>query len=161
MIFFDKNGVSFEVIKYKPELHPLLVEMYALFTPKAKFQGLPPIEADKAGKWIQLLIDKGENFLALRRAHAIGHSVLIPDYDRRDGDFQIFVDQASREVGVGSALAREAIASARRLGLKKMFLTVEAYNYRAIWLYRKFEFQFCDGSPCDSERVMALNLREK
>jgi len=49
-----------------------------------------------------------------------------------------------RGVGLGRQLMLEAIAWARRAGIKKLTLQVFATNKRAIRLYRKFGFQY-DG----------------
>jgi ribosomal protein S18 acetylase RimI-like enzyme len=49
-----------------------------------------------------------------------------------------------------------AIQQAKALGLRSVWLTVESDNFKAIKLYKKMGFQFCDAGL--SERKMALRI---
>jgi RimJ/RimL family protein N-acetyltransferase len=57
---------------------------------------------------------------------------------------------------LGTELTAVAVQKARELGLKRLWLTVEAFNFRAIRVYRKVGFQFCDEG--ERERTMVLGL---
>jgi len=158
MITFDKNGSSFEVKEYTSKDYPHLLEMYDIFLPKAKFQGMPPYNRETCCNWIQHLTDTGQNFLACREDRVIGHVVVLPDFDKLDAEYLIFVVQSERGKGVGSELTRQAIGWARLHGIRVIWLTVDTYNFRAIRLYKKFGFDFSE--PCDHapERLMILRL---
>jgi RimJ/RimL family protein N-acetyltransferase len=85
----------------------------------------------------------------------VGHSALICDLDKNDGEYIIFV-AAFRNRGLGSELTAMAVQKARHMGLKTLGLTVESYNFRAIRVYRKVGFKFREED--ELERTMTLCL---
>lgn len=158
MTFADKKGRPFDVKGYEPEDHSHLSEMYDQFSPKAKVQGLPPAQREACEKWISKIIARGENFIAIREGEVIGHSVLFLDLSKKDGEYMIFVNQGNRGVGVGNALTAQALEKAKELGIQILWLTVDAHNFKAIKLYRKFHFQFREKDVGASGRRMMLKL---
>ena len=154
--FTDKMGCQFEVQCSGVEQLPELTNMYDEFSPKAVSQGLPPIGEEHRHKWVVRLIETGENFIAWQEGKVVGHCALILDQKREDGEYIIFVDQPYRNRGMGTELTAVAVQKARELGLKRLWLTVEAFNFRAIRVYRKVGFQFCDEG--ERERTMVLGL---
>ncbi len=154
----DKKGCFFEVRSYSPEDYSHLEEMYDGFFPKAKFQGMPPFEKRACRKWIKGLLEAGENFLAWQEDGVVGHAVLLPEFRKGDAEYLIFVSQSSRGGGVGSELTRMAIERAKGLDLNTIWLTVDAYNFRATRLYKRFGFQFSEAYKSESERMMVLQL---
>jgi RimJ/RimL family protein N-acetyltransferase len=157
MTWGNKRSSPFEVRPYGPEDYAYLVEMYDSFSPKAKFQGMPPREESARHEWVKHLIDTGDSFLAWQEGTVIGHVVLLPDFNKGDAEYLIFVSQQSRGRGVGTELTRTAITRAEDLGLKIIWLTVDAYNFRATRLYKKFGFQFSDAYRSASERMMSYH----
>ncbi len=158
MTLIDKKGRAFEVKAYAREDYACLERMYDRFTPKAKFQGMPPFSKEVRQPWLRQLIENGHNFLAWSGEEVIGHVVILPDFDKRDAEYLIFVSQHHRGLGVGMALTMAAIERARALDLKIVWLTVDAYNFRAIRLYRKAGFRSCEGYEATTERMMMLDL---
>lgn len=156
MRFVDKEGVPFDVRTGCDDDVPGLCAMYDGFSPKGKFQGVPPVEQKACREWIGNLVDRGRSFLALRGDRIIGHLVIIPDLDRREGEYLIFVDQKERNRGVGTRLTEAALEHARGLGLRGLWLTVGTYNFPAIALYRKFGFRFFGLDRFERERTMRL-----
>ena len=158
MRFVDKEGKPFDVRLGCSEDLAGLCTMYDAFAPKGRFQGVPPVEPDACREWIGNLVLRGDGFLALRGDRVIGHLVIIPDFDRREGEYLIFVDQKERNRGVGTRLTEAALQHARSLGLRGLWLTVGTYNFPAIALYRKFGFRFSDEDRFESERTMRLTI---
>ncbi len=154
--FVDKQGDRFHLGPYACEDREALTEMYDCFTPKAITQGLPPTNAQARHEWIAYLIDAGENFLAWLGGRVVGHSCLIPESGRRQGEYVIFVDQPYRNRGLGTALTRLAIQRAEEMKMEAVWLTVEALNFKAVKLYKKIGFVFCDSG--ERERTMILRL---
>jgi RimJ/RimL family protein N-acetyltransferase len=152
--FLDKKGEPFEVRAFGPGDRSGLEAMYEAFEPKARFQGVPPSEKEACRRWIDGLVTGGENFLAWRGGRVIGHGVLLPDHEKGDAEYLIFVDRFHRGVGVGTAITGLAIERAAELGIRIVWLTVEAYNFRATRLYRKCGFAFCGTSGSSCERTM-------
>jgi RimJ/RimL family protein N-acetyltransferase len=157
----EKGKHPIEVKGYRPEDRFHLEEMYDAFFPKAKYQGMPPREKNTRHKWIKGLIDGGESLLAWREGRVIGHVVLLPDFNKGDAEYLIFVDQHNRGRGVGTELTRAALRRAEALGLKNLWLTVDAYNFRATRLYKKFGFEFSDSYRSASERMMSYSCESK
>jgi len=152
----DKMGCPFEVRRCGIEALPELTRMYDEFSPKAVSQGLPPALDEPRRKWVRRLIETGENFVAWKEDKAVGHCALLLDQMRVDGEYIIFVAQPYRNRGMGTELTAVAVERARELGLKRLWLIVETFNFRAIRLYRKVGFQFCDEG--ERERTMVLGL---
>ncbi len=161
MTLIDKKGGAFEVKAYAREDYASLESMYDRFTPKAKFQGMPPFSKEVRQPWLRQLIENGHNFLAWSGDEVIGHVVILPDFDLRDAEYLIFVGQHHRGLGVGKALTMAAIERARTLELKNVWLTVDAYNFRAIRLYRRVGFRSCEGYEATTERMMMLDLEQQ
>jgi ribosomal protein S18 acetylase RimI-like enzyme len=157
MTFFDKKGSPFEVNAYRTEDHSFLENMYDSFSPKAKFQGMPPLKKETRQGWIEKVLDSGENFLAWRDNRVIGHVVVIPDMRVGDGEFLIFVHQNDRNRGVGTQLTLTVLEHAKNLGLTKIWLMVGTYNFTAIRLYKKCGFEFYEN-PGGPERPMIVRF---
>jgi RimJ/RimL family protein N-acetyltransferase len=157
----DKIGRAFKVTPYTPGDYAHLERMYDRFTPKAKFQGMPPFSKEAREPWLRQLIEKGHNFLAWSCEAVIGHVVILPDFDQGDAEYLIFVGQSHRGLGVGKALTLAALDKARALDLRNVWLTVDAYNFRAIRLYRKVGFKSCEGYDAATERMMVLDLSKE
>jgi ribosomal protein S18 acetylase RimI-like enzyme len=153
---FDKLGRSFEIARAQSDDHPALVRMYDLFEPKAVTQGLPPANEKSRFIWVNGLLKDGVNFLAWKECNVVGHSSLIPDHSGESGEYLIFVNHEFRNQGLGTQLTRYALSEALLNGMSTIWLTVEALNFRAIKLYKKIGFTFCDSG--ERERTMILHL---
>ncbi|QTA83629.1 GNAT domain-containing protein [Desulfonema limicola] len=158
MIHYDKNGSPFEIRAYVYKDYLYLEAMYEAFKPKAMFQGMPPKDKDVAARWIKKLVQNGENILAWQKDKVAGHVVILPDYEKKDAEYLIFVSQSARGTGIGKELTLAAIKKAAELGMQVIWLTVDAYNFRATKLYRKIGFEFCEGYSSSSERMMIMKL---
>ena len=154
----DKHGKLFEVKKYRVEDYAALEAMYVTFYPKGKFQGMPPLQDEASRKWIGKLLENGENYLAWQDGITVGHVVVLPDFDKSDAEYLIFVRHPNRGRGIGSELTRVVLQHAKNLGLVMLWLVVGNTNFPAIGLYRKFGFRFCEADLSETERKMTLNL---
>jgi len=154
--FIDKRGDTFQVAGGSMEDYAAVAAMYDAFVPMAVTQGLPPIEEPVRHAWISRLLKTGENMLARHHGKVVGHASVIPSPERGDAEYLIFVDRDFRNRGVGTQLTVCTIERARSMGLESIWLTVEALNFRAIKLYRRMGFVFCDVG--ERERTMMLRL---
>lgn len=152
----DKAGAVFQIGRCATGDLSCLMAMYHRFSPKPASQGLPPPDLDTCGKWINELIQIGENLLAWHEQEVIGHAALIPDVNRGSGEYVIFVHQDYRNRGIGTALTQAILDEARNLGFQSVWLTVAVTNSIAIRLYAKLGFQYCDMDEC--ERTMRIVL---
>ncbi len=152
----DKVGCEFEVGKCDLESSSQIKAMYDGFARLAISQGLPPAQKEIRDRWIEKLLEFGRNFLAWSDGNAVGHAAVIPDFDRGDGEYVIFVTESFRNRGLGTSLTEIAIEDSRLIGLKRLWLTVEAFNFRAIRLYRNAGFIAVDHG--EKEITMILRL---
>ncbi|MGO9611740.1 MAG: GNAT family N-acetyltransferase [Dissulfurispiraceae bacterium] len=152
----DKAGQHFAIGIYDTADLASLLDMYAAFSPKPASQGLPPKDIEMCYSWVRGLVRIGTNFLAWKGERVIGHAALIPDARGKSGEFVIFVDEASRNLGVGSELTRLAVEKARQMGFESIWLTVESSNFMAMRLYRKIGFEFSDMDFY--ERTMTIKI---
>ena len=154
----DHEETPCRVKIYRPEHYESLVKMYDAFRPKGMFQGMPPRNRATRIQWIDNLVANGENALAWLEDSVIGHVAIIPDFTKVDAEYLIFVNQENRGRGVGKKLTSKIIERARQLALARIWLTVDAYNFRGIRLYKRFGFQFSQEHCSASERTMVLTL---
>jgi RimJ/RimL family protein N-acetyltransferase len=154
--YLDKLGGKYEMGPAEVKDHASLIEMYDNFVPKAVTQGLPPANSKARLRWIQSLLQEGQNFLAKQEGKVVGHCSLVLGESLKDGEYLIFVSNPFRNRGLGTGLTEMAVARGREMGLDCIWLTVEALNFRAIKLYKKIGFVFCDAG--ERERTMILRL---
>jgi len=152
----DKLGSPFDAGYANIRQLDELTMMYDAFFPKSVSQGLPPSDEGARRQWVHKLLTSGENFLSWSEGKVVGHCALVTDLERGDAEYIIFVDQPYRNRGIGTELTRLALARAKELGLTTLWLTVEAFNFRAVRLYRRAGFQFVDEG--ERERTMVLHL---
>ncbi|MFH1115660.1 MAG: GNAT family N-acetyltransferase [Pseudomonadota bacterium] len=153
---FDKDGRPFEVEERSIDCLSQLMHMYGNFFPRAISQGLPPSNDVDLKGWVCKLLDSGWNFVCRQDGMVVGHAAVLPDLKKADGEYVVFVLQAYRNKGLGTVLTEAAMRKAEIEGLEIMWLTVEAFNFRAIKVYKKVGFEFCD--ECERERTMVLRL---
>lgn len=152
----DKHGEPFEVCECGPDSAHQIKALYEAFGRYAISQGLPPAQKALRERWVDRLVEFGRNFLAWRTGRAVGHSAVIPDYDRMDGEYIIFVCEGFRNRGLGAGLTQMSIETARSMGLMRLWLTVESFNFRAIRLYRNSGFVSVGRG--ETELTMILRL---
>jgi len=159
VICIDKNRKPFEVRVFEQKDLSLLEGMYDIFSPKGRFQGLPPLDKTDCDRWIETLIREGKNYLAWREGGVIGHVVVLPNLENADAECLIFVDQFNRGLGIGTALIRAAIKQAEEIRIKLLWLIIDAHNIRAMRLYKKCGFNFLEEHQWASERKMSYRCK--
>jgi hypothetical protein len=95
----DKAGCEFEVGRCDLESSSDIKKMYDGFARLAISQGLPPAEKQIRARWVDKLLEFGRNFLVWADGNAVGHAAIIPDFDRSDGEYVIFVSEPFRNRG--------------------------------------------------------------
>lgn len=93
--------------------------------------------------------------LALDDGEVIGYAAVEPlhGWSSHVGEVRVIVDPGHRGMGIGRALARQAVADALRLGLSKMVVEVTADQDATVAMFRSLGF--------DPEALLADHVRDK
>lgn len=146
------------VIPYEERYFPSLVHMYDTYNPLGSVQGLPPLDRDKRHQWVEDMICRGTNLLALHENSVIGQASLF-SMPVNWAEYFIFIHQDFQRQGIGTAITSYVIDWARQEDLSTIWLTVERKNHVAIALCRKAGFKRIGSSG--SELEMVLTLRQE
>jgi RimJ/RimL family protein N-acetyltransferase len=156
MTIRSEKGHLIMVIPYEEMYFSSLIRMYDNYYPLGSVQGLPPLDTDKRHQWVEDMICRGTNLLALHEDSVIGQASLF-SMPVNWAEYFIFIHQDFQRQGIGSAITFYVIDWARQEDLSTIWLTVERKNYVAIALCRKVGFKRIGSS--DFEWQMVLTLR--
>lgn len=158
MTIRSEKGHLITVIPYEEMYFPSLIRMYDNYYPLGSVQGLPPPDTDKRHQWVEDMICRGTNLLALHEDSVIGQASLF-SMPVNWAEYFIFIHQDFQRQGIGSAITFYVIDWARQEDLSTIWLTVERKNFLAIALCRKAGFKRIGSSGFEWE--MVLTLREE
>ncbi len=133
-----------------------LLDMYRVFEPEDRAQGIPPARESGIKDWLDVLLaDECYNVVAIHDGHPIGHSVLVPD-DEGAYELAIFVLQAYQGAQIGTQLLETLLGLGQSDGVETVWLTVERWNEPAIRLYRKVGFETIEAESFEVEMSIRL-----
>jgi GNAT superfamily N-acetyltransferase len=155
----DKQGYAFLVRPVLPGETGKLLRFYEDFEPKREAHGLPPLHPVRIHSWVNSTLAKGFHLLALRDGELIGHAFVVPTEEPGIGEYAIFLRADSRSVGVGTAMNRVAVETAREAGWKGLWLTVEPRNRAAVRSYENAGFRFVRDAVLAKEVEMRVALQ--
>jgi RimJ/RimL family protein N-acetyltransferase len=153
----DKLGEPFLLRPYGPDDRAALEAMYDDFEPKRVAQGLPPGDPDRRARWIESVLEDGVHVVVEIDGEVVGHGMLLPFGDR-EAELANFLHQATRDRGIGTTLNAALLDLAREQGLRRVWLSVEPFNRRAIRSYEKVGFARKPMSPWSPEVEMEVYL---
>lgn len=133
-----------------------LREMYRDFVPAECCQGLPPRSSRVREEWLTRLLGDRLNVVAVVEQAVVGHAAILDMGQGQRCEYLVFIHQDHQNRGIGTALTREVKRLATELGYRRVWLSVEARNDRAIHVYRKTGF--CFVGQMDSELEMEAPL---
>jgi L-amino acid N-acyltransferase YncA len=157
-ICHDKAGRPFQVRPFTAADRPALNRFYDEFEPKRAAQGLPPQGEERIARWLDGVLPHGVHLLAEREAELLGHAFMVPTTEPGMAEYAIFLRQAARGGGVGTALNRVSVDAARTAGFQRLWLSVEPHNRAAIRSYEKVGFRFRSAAVLSPEAEMELAL---
>lgn len=137
---------------------PQLMNMYLHEVPRNSFDGLPPIRDDRCRAWVQGMVERGVNLVALSiGTGVVGHAALFP-ISEKVSEMLLVVDPKYQNLGVGTQLTRCIIQLANELCLEKIWLYGEMKDQNAKHVYKKCGFEYL--SPHYIEEVeMVFDLK--
>lgn len=154
--FEDREGREITVRDYDDDFEAV-VEMYVVFEPSDRAQGIPPAGEKNIRTWLEnILIEEAVNVIAWHDNRVVGHAVLVPD-PQGAYELAIFVLNAYQGAGIGTRLMEALLGCGQDEGIEFIWLTVERWNKAAIHLYHKMGFE--ESDPEGFELEMAARLQ--
>ncbi len=134
-----------------------LVEMYQMFNPEDRAQGIPPAKEPQIRTWLGQLLDSDSvNVVAWHDGEPIGHAILVPDGENAS-ELAIFVLREYQGAGIGTELIKRLLGAGRAEGIDHVWLTVERWNEPAVVLYRKVGFVSTGNESFELEMAATLS----
>ena len=153
----DKAGQRFTMRDYLAADRWALEAMYADFEPKRVAQGLPPSDPGQRTRWLDSVLGAGHHLVVEMGGRVVGHGMLLP-CPEHEAELANFLHQDTRDRGIGTALNRALLELGRELGLRRVWLSVEPSNRRAIRSYENVGFRRRPASPWAPELEMEVVL---
>ena len=135
-----------------------VVAAYVAFPTDQREMGIPPLGGRKAvAEWVEGLVDRGRNVVAVAGDEVVGHAVLVPA-DGPAPELAVFVAPAYQNRGVGTALCEALVDAGVAAGHERLVLSVTDANRWAQRVYEKLGFEVESNPPEKLWREMALEL---
>jgi RimJ/RimL family protein N-acetyltransferase len=154
----SEKGHLIAIIPYEERYFTSLIHMYDTYNPLGSVQGLPPLDRDKRHQWVEDMICRGTNMLALYKDTVIGQASLF-SMAANWAEYFIFIHQDFQRQGIGTVITHYVIDWARNEDFSTLWVTLERNNFVAIALCRSAGFKRIGSSG--SEWEMALTLRQE
>lgn len=154
--FEDEEGREIEIKVYDEEDFEALVEMYDTFDPSDRAQGIPPAREKRVRSWLDVILNEGQDVIAVDGERAVGHATLVPDGNDAV-ELAIFVHQDYQGAGIGSRLIRTLLGYGAQKDIEKVWLTVERWNHPAVNLYESVGFESSSVESFELEMTLRLN----
>ena len=151
----SKKGNSITIIPYEEHYYTLLQHMYDTYSPLGSVQGLPPIDKTKRHQWVQDMISRGTNLLALYGDAVIGQASLF-SMPANWAEYFIFIHQDFQRQGIGTAITLYVKDWAKQENLSCIWVIVDRQNFLAISLCRNVGFRRIGSSGSDWEMILTI-----
>ncbi|MEA3361436.1 MAG: GNAT family N-acetyltransferase [Thermodesulfobacteriota bacterium] len=152
----SKNGDAIIIRPYEEKYFSSLIRMYDSYNPLGSVQGLPPIEKEKRHQWVQDMISRGSNILAMHEDRLIGQASFF-SMPVNWVEYFIFIHQDFQIQGIGTAMTLNVIEWARQENLSTIWLSVERKNYIAVSLYRNVGFRRFESNGFELEMILTID----
>lgn len=157
IVGIDKRGETYVIRPCDPADRPALERMFDDFMPKRAAQGLPPGDAAQRARWLDRVFARGHHLVVERDGCVLGHGMLIP-FDVGRAELANFLHQSIRDRGIGTALNRALLRVARDHGIRRIWLSVEPSNRRAVRSYENVGFNRRAVTAWSPELEMEVDL---
>jgi len=154
-IIESKKGDRINIIPYEEHYFTSLLRMYDTYSPLGSVQGLPPIDAIKRKQWVQDMVSRGTNLLALYEDTVIGQASLF-SMPVNWAEYFIFIHQDFQRQGIGTAVTLYVKDWAKQENLSCIWVIVDRQNFLAISLCRNVGFRRIGISGSDWEMILTV-----
>ena len=151
----SEKGHLINIIPYEDRYFPSLLRMYDTYNPLGSVQGLPPLDEEKRCHWLQDMISRGTNLLALYRDNVIGQASLF-SMPVNWAEYFIFIHQDFQRQGIGTAITFYVKDWAKQENLSCIWVIVDRKNFLAISLCRNVGFRRIGSSGSDWEMILTI-----
>lgn len=156
----DKAGQPFVLRHYATDDRTSLERMYAAFEPKRVAQGLPPDGDEARARWLDTVLAEGCHIVVEVDGIVAGHGMLLP-FGEDSAELANFLHQSVRDRGIGTELNRALLDTGRERDIRRVWLSVEPSNRRAVRSYEKAGFRQKVTSAWAPELEMEVDLRTR
>jgi RimJ/RimL family protein N-acetyltransferase len=153
----DKEGRAFTIRPLAAGHRAALEDMYLAFEPKRGAQGLPPAQPEQVTRWLDSVLAHGYHLVVEAGGALVGHGMLLP-FTTDAAELANFLHQSARDRGIGTELNRALVALARDHAIRRVWLSVEPSNRRAIRSYEKAGFHRRTVTAWSPEVEMELHV---
>lgn len=153
--FVDTKGEGILVRPARDDARERLFEFYAAYPDAHRSMLLPPRDRAALERWLDRLLDRGQNLLAVQDDRLVGHALYSPR-EATESELLVFVDPEYHGRGIGTELCRQVLARAAADGHETVTLRVGKANRAARRVYRRLGFCPVDEHPDNIEMRLAL-----
>lgn len=153
----DKTAQPFSIRPLVEADRPGLERMYTEFQPKRCAQGLPSPDHTQRARWLDTILPAGWHLVVEVEESIVGHGMLMP-MDRDAAELANFLHHHFRDRGIGTELNRALLDLGREREVRRVWLSVEPDNRRAIRSYEKVGFRRRPRSVWSPEVEMEIHL---
>ncbi len=142
--FKDKNDRYIMVRSYDfQQDRNELINMYGKFDPEDRCLGLPPVKEEALMTWLDYIDDKGISIIAEHNEEIVGHLSVVP-CGNEIAEVSIFIIKSYQNAGIGRKMVNTFLDHCKKVKCKKIILTTEKCNNRALHLFTKVGFAITD-----------------
>ena len=156
--FVDRYGDEWIVRPFESDDREPTLETLGAFGPEDRAMGVPPEAASQRASWLDLLVEEGHPFVAVRDGRVGGFAVYTPT-GADDPELAVFVHPDDQERGLGTELCEHVVAAAADDDCEELVLDVTPANRTARRLYERLGFEREDQSAGDGLRRRTHAIR--
>ncbi|MDY6825301.1 MAG: bifunctional acetate--CoA ligase family protein/GNAT family N-acetyltransferase [Thermodesulfobacteriota bacterium] len=146
-VFLEDAG-QLMVRPIRPEDAPMVVDLFNSLSPQSIynrfFSPMKTLPHDMLARFTQIDYDRQVALVAVLREgeqdRLIGIARVIPEYNMKNAEFAVLVDDQWHGKGVGATLLERCLDLARQLEIEKVYGTVLADNTKMLALGKKLGF---------------------
>lgn len=158
-IYFKDKKERFILIRSYtyPQDRDKLTKMYEKFDPGDRCLGVPPAKRETLKDWLDYIDKEGVSILAEHSDDVVGHLSIVP-CGNEIAEVSIFIIKNYQDAGIGRKMVSTILDYCRKSNCKKIILTTDKCNNRALHLFKKVGFEITndkyqyDMNMCLGER---------
>lgn len=160
-----KNGVMVFIRPIRPEDARPLSDLYASLSAQSMFRRfftvMRQVPERMLARFTQIDYDREMAMVAIRECDGeeeiVGVARIIPEWNRKKGEFAVVTRDAWQGLGVGAALMERLLPIAQKMGIEKIYGLVLAENTQMLAFGRKLGMERKPGTD-SGEQELSMDL---